>query len=287
MRYRFIKDNVSQFHVSTMCRVLEVSRSGFYAWLKEAKSKRALANDCLLEKIILVHSNSRNTYGSRRVCYELRSQGESCSRNRVARLMSEHDLRAKTSRKFRATTNSKHNFPVAPNLLNRQFAVAVPNIVWVSDITYIPTEEGWLYLASVMDLYSRKVVGWSMGERMTRELAMDALNMAIRQRKPAAGLIHHSDRGSQYASDDYQSLLSKHGMVCSMSRKGDCWDNAAMESFFGSLKTECTHHRRYHSRSEARRDIFHYMEIFYNCERLHSTLGYRSPAQFELLQKAA
>jgi putative transposase len=286
VRYRFIKDNLRQFHVSTMCRALEVSRSGFYAWHKGAKSKRAVANDLLLEKIVKIHTKSRRTYGSRRVHRELVSQCERCSPNRVARLMSEHNLRSKTSRKFRATTNSKHEFPVAPNLLDRQFTVAAPNKAWVTDITYIPTEEGWLYLASVMDLYSRMIVGWSMGERMTRTLTMDALYMAIRQRKPAAGLVHHSDRGSQYASDDYQDLLRQHGMICSMSKKGDCWDNAAMESFFGSLKTECTHHRRYHSRREARRDIFHYMEIFYNAERLHSTLGYKSPMQFELLDAA-
>lgn len=286
MRYRFIKDNLRQFHVTTMCRVLEVSRSGFYAWLKGTKSKRAIANDHLLVRIIKVHVNSHRTYGGRRVYWELRSQGEGCSANRVARLMSKHDLWAKTSRKFRATTNSKHNLPVAQNLLDRQFSVDAPNRAWVSDITYIPTEEGWLYLATVMDLYSRRVVGWSMDERVTRELAMDALRMAIRQRKPAAGLLHHSDRGVQYASNDYQKLLSQHGMVCSMSRKGDCWDNAAMESFYGSMKTECTHHRHYHSRSEARRDVFHYIEIFYNCQRRHSTLGYRSPAMFELLRAA-
>ena len=286
MRYRFIADNLRQFHVTTMCRVLEVSRSGFYAWLTGTKSRRAIANGCLLEKIRQVHTSSRRTYGGRRVHWELRSRGESCSRNRVARLMSTHGLMAKTSRKFRATTNSKHNFDVAPNLLDRQFVVDAPNRVWATDITYIPTEEGWLYVASVMDLYSRMVVGWSMGERMTRELAMDALRMAIRQRKPAAGLLHHSDRGSQYASDDYQNLLRQHGMICSMSSKGDCWDNAVMESFFGSMKTECTHHRRYHSRSEAKRDIFHYTEIFYNHQRLHSTLGYRSPVEFELLKAA-
>lgn len=286
MRYRFIKANLRQFHVATMCRVLEVSRSGFYAWLKCSKSKRERANGKLLEAIVRVHTRSRKTYGCRRVYWQLRCDGETCSLNRVARLMSEHDLRAKTSRKFRATTNSKHNLPVAPNLLDRQFAIDAPNRAWVSDITYIPTEEGWLYLATVMDLYSRKVVGWSMDERVTRELAMDALRMAIRQRKPAAGLLHHSDRGVQYASNDYQKLLGQHGMICSMSRKGDCWDNAVMESFYGSMKTECTHHRHYHSRSEARRDIFHYIEIFYNCERRHSTLGYRSPAIFELLQAA-
>lgn len=286
MRYRFIKGNLSQFHVSTMCRVLEVSRSGFYAWLKGKESKRETANETLLEKILEVHAGSRKTYGCRRVYWQLRSQGETCSRNRVARLMSNHDLKAKTSRKFRATTNSKHSLPVAENLLDRQFTVDSPNRVWASDITYIPTEEGWLYLACVMDLYSRMIVGWSMGERMTRDLALDALSMAIRQRKPPEGLIHHSDRGVQYASDDYQRLLSEHGMICSMSRKGDCWDNAAMESFFGSMKTECTHHRRYHSRSEARRDTFHYTEVFYNNERLHSTLGYRSPAAFELFKAA-
>jgi transposase InsO family protein len=189
---------------------------------------------------------------------------------------------AKTKRRFCATTNSKHDLPVAENLLNRQFDADAPNKVWVSDITYIATEEGWLYLASVMDLHSRRIVGWSMSERVTRDIAMDALQMAIRQRKPKEGLIHHSDRGVQYASEDYQALLRGHGMICSMSRKGDCWDNAAMESFFGSLKTECTHHRRYHSMSEARRDIFFYIEVFYNQDRLHSTLGYRSPSQFEL-----
>ena len=282
MRYRFIRDNQSQFHTETMCRALDVSRSGFYAWLKRPKSERAIANDELLVKIKRVHKKSRKTYGSRRVQKQLLSESETCSKNRVARLMSQHGIMAKTKRKFRATTNSKHNTPVAENLLNRQFEVDAPNKVWAADITYIPTDEGWLYLATVMDLGSKRIVGLSMGERMTKELAMDALKVAIRQRKPMEGLIHHSDRGVQYASNDYQDLLAKHGMICSMSRKGDCWDNAAMESFFGSLKTECTHHRRYHSRSEARRDIFYYIEVFYNNERLHSTLGYRSPAQFEL-----
>lgn len=282
MRYRFIKDNQRQFHIDTMCVALNVSRSGFYAWLKRPKSKTEIANDELLEKVKKAHEKSRRTYGSRRVHRQLLSESETCSKNRVARLMRRNNIKAKTKRKFRATTNSKHNYSVAENLLNRQFEVEAPNKVWVADITYIPTEEGWLYLSAVMDLGSKRVLGWSMGERMTRELAMDALKMAIRQRSPFEGLMHHSDRGVQYASNDYQDLLRKHGMTCSMSRKGDCWDNAAMESFFGSLKTECTLHRRYHSRNEARRDVFHYIEIFYNHERLHSTLGYRSPAQFEL-----
>jgi putative transposase len=282
VRYQFIKDNQKQFRISVMCCVLGVSRSGYYGWLKRPKSAREAANDVLLEKITKEHKKSRQTYGCRRIHKQLLAMQESCSRNRVARLMRRNSLAAKTKRKFRATTNSKHDLPVAKNLLDRQFDVDMPNRVWVSDITYIPTEEGWLYLAAVMDLHSRRIVGWSMAERMTRELAIDALARAVRQRKPQPGLIHHSDRGVQYASLDYQSLLSRHGMICSMSRKGNCWDNAAMESFFGSLKTECTHHRRYHSRSEARRDIFFYMEVFYNQDRLHSTLGYRSPAQFEL-----
>jgi putative transposase len=282
VRYRFIRDSQSQFHVETMCQALEVSRSGFYAWLRRPKGKREIADEQLLEKIKRAHKKSRKIYGSRRVHKQLVSESETCSKNRVARLMRRHGIKAKTKRKFCATTNSKHSFPVAENLLNRQFDVKEPNKVWVADITYIPTEEGWLYLAAVMDLGSKGIVGWSMSDRATRELTLDALNMAIRQRKPPEGLIHHSDRGVQYACGDYQNLLRKHGMMCSMSKKGDCWDNAPMESFFGTLKTECTHHRRYHSRSEARRDIFYYIEVFYNLERLHSSLGYRSPAQFEL-----
>jgi putative transposase len=269
-----------------MCRVLGVSRSGYYAWCKGTKSKRELSDEALLRDIKAVYRKSRGTYGSRRVRWQLNAQSVTCSKKRVARLMRVNCLRSKRARKFRATTDSKHSFPVAPNLLKREFVVDAPNKVWVSDITYVATDEGWLYLASVMDLYSRMIVGWSMGERLSKALAIDALEMAIRQRKPSSGLIHHSDRGSQYASYDYQDLLKRHGIICSMSRRGDCLDNAAMESFFSSLKTECTHHRRYHSRNEARKDVFHYVEIFYNGERLHSTLGYMSPATFELLKAA-
>jgi putative transposase len=265
-----------------MCHALDVSRSAYYAWLTGPKSEREMANEVLLKSIRNAHRKSRRTYGSRRVHKQLVADSQECSKNRVARLMRKDGIRAKTKRKFRATTNSKHNLPVAENLLNRQFQVEEPNKVWVADITYIPTEEGWLYLAAVMDLGSKRIVGFSMGERATKELAMTALKIAISQRRPPEGLVHHSDRGAQYASKDYQNLLQKHGMKCSMSRKGDCWDNAPMESFFGSLKMECTHHRRYHSRSEARRDIFYYIEVFYNDERLHSSLGYRSPAQYEL-----
>ena len=269
-----------------MCRVLNVSRSGYYDWLKRPRSKSEIANTDLLEKIRIVYKNSRQTYGCRRIHKQLLSEFQVCSRNRVARLMKQYGIKSKTKRKFLATTNSRHNLPVAENLLGRQFVVNEIDKVWVADITYIPTENGWLYLATVMDLCSKRIVGLSMGDHITKELAMDALLMAIRQRKPSVGLIHHSDRGVQYASDDYQSLLRKYGILCSMSRKGNCWDNAPMESFFGSLKTECVFHRQYHSRSEARRDILMYIECFYNQQRLHSTLDYRSPCQFELAQGA-
>ena len=282
MRYRFIRENLVQFHVGAMCRALQVSRSAFYAWLTRPESEREIANVELLGKIVRAHIKSHRTYGGRRVHKQLVCDGETCSRNRVARLMRQHGLKAKTKRKFRPTTNSRHDLPVAQNLVDRRFEALSPDSAWVADITYIPTEEGWLYLAAVMDLHSRRIVGWSMRERVTRELTIAALKMAIRHRKPSEGLIHHSDRGVQYASGEYQDLLRKHGMLCSMSRKGDCWDNAAMESFFGSLKMECIHHRRYHSRAEARRDVFYYIEVFYNHERLHSTLGYRTPAQFEV-----
>lgn len=236
-----------------MCRVLGVARSAFYAWLTRPAGKREIANNELLEKIEDAHTKSRRTYGSRRIQKRLVSDGEICSKNRVARLMRKRGLRAKTKRKFRPATDSKHSFSVAPNLLDRRFEASSPNKVWAADITYIPTDEGWLYLSTVMDLHSRRMVGRCMGERVARELTMEALKMAIRHRKPAEGLIHHSDRGVQYACGDYQAMLRKHGMLCSMSRKGDCWDNAPMESFFGSLKMERIHHRRYNSRAEARR----------------------------------
>jgi transposase InsO family protein len=264
-----------------MCDVLSVSRSGYYAWLKKPVSKRQLANAKLLEKIRTVHHNSGESYGSPRVYQALKKQGEPCSENRVARLMREDGLRAKTKRRFKATTDSKHNLPVAPNLLNRDFSPEEPNQVYAGDITYIWTTEGWLYLAVVIDLFSRSVVGWAMDKRMTRQLVMDALTMAVLRRRPPSGVIFHSDRGSQYASADFQSLLAKHGMRCSMSRKGDCWDNAPVESFFGSLKQELVFHQRYPTRFHARQSIFEYIERFYNRRRLHSTLGYKSPGDYE------
>lgn len=270
-----------------MCEVLEVSRSGYYSWLKRPESNHSKKNRRLLSEIRIVHDRSRKTYGSPRVTVELCAQGILCSENRVARLMSVNGIRAKSKRKYRATTNSKHNYRVAPNILNREFNVTRSNTVWVSDITYIWTTEGFLYLAGVIDLYSRLVVGWSMGARITSELTSDALNQALGRRQPEPGLLHHSDRGSQYASDDYQSLLNDHRMICSMSRKGDCWDNAPMESFFATLKTELIHDERFVTREDAQAMIFEYIEMFYNRERRHSSLGYESPANFERLATQA
>jgi transposase InsO family protein len=243
-------------------------------------------NDLLLEQIQSIHKKSRKTYGSPRIHRQVVSDGQVCSRGRIERLMSANGIRAKQRRKFVATTDSKHDLPVAANVLARQFAVGEPNKVWASDITYIPTDEGWLYLAGVLDLCSRTAVGWSMSETLERQLVMDALGMAYRRRRPGRGLVHHSDRGSQYASADYQRLLKDFGMQASMSRKGNCWDNAPMESFFGTLKKELVYHRRYRTRDEARSDIFDYIEVFYNRERIHSGLGYLSPVKYEELVAA-
>jgi transposase InsO family protein len=276
-----MKEHEEQFQIGIMSRVLRVSRSGYYSWRSRPESERAQENEKLLERIKAIHKKSRRTYGSPRVHRQLAKDGESCGKGRVARLMRRAGIRAKQKRKFRVTTDSKHNFPVAENRLNRQFAVSTPNTVWTADITYIPTQEGWLYLSAVMDLYSKGIAGWSMAERMEAGLVKDALRMAQARRNPARGLLHHSDRGSQYASADYQKLLRDYGMQVSMSRKGDCWDNAPMESFFHTLKTELTHHKQYQTREEAKRDIFEYIEVFYNRERLHSSLGYISPLEFE------
>lgn len=281
MRYAFIAVHVAQFPMRLMCRALEVSRSGYYAWRGRPVSRRCMKNRRLVDRIKAVHEKSRRTYGSPRVHVQLVSEGERCGRGRVERLMRVNGIRAKQKRKFVLTTDSKHDLPVAENILKRKFAVDELNRVWSSDITYIPTDEGWLYLAGVLDLCSRTAVGWSMSETLEKRLVLDALNMAYRRRRPGKGLIHHSDRGSQYASDDYGDLLKSYGMRMSMSRKGDCWDNAVMESFFGTLKNELVHHRKYRTRAEARQDIFEFIEVFYNRERLHSSLGYMSPAAYE------
>lgn len=270
-----------------MCLVFSVSRSGYYAWLRRPESQRKIEDKALSQVIKEIHKESNGEYGSPKIHQELRRRGKRCGRKRVARLMKKDGLKAKTVRKFKATTNSNHSLPVASNLLNRDFSPAKPNKAWAADITYIWTGEGWLYLAIVIDLYSRAVVGWSMSERMTRTLVIDAFTLAVTRRNPAPGLIHHSDRGSQYASTDFQNILTKHGAICSMSRKGNCWDNAVAESFFGLLKRGLVFHNKYETRDQARQSIFNYIERFYNRKRIHSSLGYRTPYEVDRLQLAA
>jgi len=248
---------------------------------------RQLENERLLVEIKKAHKNSSKIYGSPRITEEVRENGIKCSRNRVARLMRRNGIAAKAKRRFKTTTDSRHNLPVAKNLLNRQFRVDAPNKVWVSDITYIWTAEGWLYLAVILDLFSRKIVGWSMSDRMTQDIVINAFLQAMWRRKPGAGLMFHSDRGSQYASGDFRRLLLEHGVIQSMSRKGNCYDNAVAESFFHTLKTEVVYHEKYLTREQARKSVFEYIELFYNRVRKHSTLGYCSPWKFEQEAKVA
>jgi transposase InsO family protein len=282
VKFAFIEEHLGAFPTDAVCRTLEVSRSGYYAWLERPDSPRALRRRELAVKIQAIHAQNRRVYGSPRICRALAAQGERVCENTVASIMQEREIRAKTKAKFvPRTTDSNHTCPVAENELDRQFTAELPNQKWAVDITYIPTGEGWLYLAGVIDLCSRKIVGWSMADHMRSELVSDALKMAITHRQPGDGLLHHSDRGVQYASDDYQHLLQSHSMEASMSGKGDCWDNAAMESFWATLKTELVHHERYQTREQARQSIFEYIEVFYNRNRLHSSLGYQSPEAFE------
>lgn len=281
MKYAFIQNHRTNFSVSLMCQTLEVARSAYYSWLNRSESERNREERRLGEQVKAIHERSHETYGTRRIQHDLVEDGERISRKRVGRLMKLQGLRSKIKRKFKATTNSKHNLPIAPNLLNRKFQVDQPDTVYVGDITYIHTDEGWLYLAVLIDLYSRAVVGWSMSNRMTAQLATDALLMAIWRRRPAKGLMAHSDRGSQYASRLYQKTLKGKGFICSMSRKGNCWDNAPSESFFHTLKTELIYHCHYKTREEATRDIFNYIEVFYNRQRRHSTIGYQTPWGYE------
>jgi putative transposase len=264
-----------------MCLLLGVSRSGYYAYGRQGNGVRRKANERLLEEIKRSYRAGRGAYGSPRITTDLRERGFRCGKNRVARLMRINGIAAKTKRRFKATTNSRHCLPVAPNLLNKRFVATGPDKVWVSDITYVWTHEGWLYLATVLDLFSRRVVGWAMGERITSELVIRALNQAIWKRKPAPGLIFHSDRGGQYASDAFRIILARHGIVQSMSNKGDCYDNAVAESFFHTLKTEYVYFESFRTRMQAQSGIFEYIEAFYNPTRRHSTLGNMSPQQFE------
>jgi transposase InsO family protein len=279
--FSFVEQHRDLWPVTLMCDTLGVSSSGFYAWLQRPLSDQQCHRDSLLVEIRAVHAEVKQRYGSPRIAAELQARGVPCCVNTVAKLMHDNDIRAKTARKFRNTTDSNHPLPVADNLLSREFAAQGPDERWVSDITYIPTREGWLYLAVVEDLYSRKVVGWAMDETMTSRLVVDALEMAVARRLPGEGLLAHSDRGSQYASEHYQRLLGRHGIQCSMSGVGQCWDNAPMESFFASLKKELVHHEDYLTRAQARASIVEYIEMFYNPKRRHSSLGYLSPAEYE------
>ena len=271
-----------EYPIKRLCAVFAVSRSGYYAWLHAPVSARRRRDHALRSKIALVHQQSRETYGSPRVTIELRTQGEEVGRHRVARLMREDGVRGRQKRRYRVrTTDSVHSHPIAPNRLAALPAPTKPNQVWVTDLTYVPTDEGWLYVAGVLDRCTRCLVGWAMDSTLETAVPLAALMMALRQRKPPRGLIHHSDRGVQYASADYRATLDAHGLVASMSRKGNCYDNAAMEAFWSSLKNELTHRRRFATRAEARTAIFDYIETFYNRTRRHSSLGYQSPLDYE------
>ena len=270
--------------MSVLCRVLGVSRSGFYNWCYRTRKKRSKEDNKLIVLVRQLHREADATYGTRRMAKALGAHGISCGRCRARTLMKLAGVRVKSKKRFRVTTDSNHNLPVAPNLLNRQFNVSKPNYSWVGDITYIWTSEGWLYLATVMDLFSRQIVGWSLQKRMTSKLVADALLMAIWRRRPSPGLIFHSDRGSQYCSSQFQDLLKAHKILCSMSRKGNCWDNAVMERFFRSLKSERVDFRNYRTREAAKQDVFEWIEMFYNSKRRHSYLGYVSPREFEKMR---
>jgi putative transposase len=281
VRYGFIEAHRDRWPVRLMCRVLGVTPGGYYGWRGRPASPRTRRREALVEAIKAVHGEVKARYGSPRIHVELAARGEPCCVNTVARLMHRHGIAAKTKRKFRCTTDSNHDRPVAENVVDRQFKPEAANEVWTADITYIPTREGWLYLAAVEDLYSRKIIGWSMGARIDSRLVVDALEMAVSRRLPGAGLVAHSDRGSQYASEHYQRLLAGHGITCSMSRRANCWDNAPMESFFATLKKELVHDEDYATREEARASLFEYIEVFYNRVRRHSSLGYVSPVEYE------
>lgn len=271
----------SEFRVERMSKVLKVSRSGYYDFLRSELAHRTKANQELLMKIKEVYQASHGTYGSPRIHAELLAKGYSCSRKRVSRLMKIAGIQAKMNKKFKVTTKSNPQAKAAPNLLQQEFTASMPNQRWGADITYIATNEGWLYLAAIIDLFSRRIVGLAMGERMGTDLIVTALNQALIQRKPRAGLIHHSDQGCQYTSATFQALLNANGIVCSMSGGGNCYDNAVMESFFHTLKTEHVYFEQYKTREQAKQSIFEYIEVFYNRKRRHSTIGYLSPSIFE------
>jgi putative transposase len=264
-----------------MCRVLEVSRSGYYRWLKRKPSKRQLDNQGLDAEIRKIYEKSKGRYGSPKITEELRDRGRKVGKNRVARRMRHAGIRSKIRRKYRVTTDSKHHFEASPNLLERNFTTEAPDRAWVSDITYLATRSGWLYLTVIIDLFSRMVVGWALSSSLGHEMVVAALQRAIRRRRPAKGLIFHSDRGVQYACTEFRKELGEHGFIQSMSRKGDCWDNAVAESFFGVMKTELIYHEHYEDHEDTLHSIFEYIEVFYNRQRRHSTLEYLCPSEFE------
>jgi transposase InsO family protein len=284
MKYAFMAHDGRQFRVAALCRVLRVSRSGYYRWRHSSEGLRAREDRKLLEQIRAVYEKSGGRYGSPRVYQELKEQGVRCSKHRVERLMRHAGLRARRRRNFRVTTRSTAGHSVAPNYLERQFCASDLNQIWAGDITYLETREGWLYLAVLLDLCSRRVVGWACSDRITRDLSLSALNQALHHRQPPRGLLHHSDRGSQYTCADYRAALARQGAKVSMSRRGDCYDNAVVESFFSTLKAELAGYGSYKTRRQAQDELFEYIEIFYNRQRKHSSLGYLSPVAFEKAQ---
>ncbi len=287
MRYSFIEAHRPMWRLQMMCRVLRVSKSGYFAWRDGRESPRRCRDRALTVQIKAIHEESRRTYGSPRVHHELKNQGIEVGKKRVERLMKTAGIAVLPRRRFVTTTDSNHDLPIAPNLLEQDFTASAPNQRWVTDITYIPTDEGWLYLASIMDLYSRNIDGWAMQPSMHINLFLNSLAMAVSDRQPAPGLIHHSDRGSQYASEEYRRALSDCGLVASMSRSGCCYDNAAAESFWHTLKNELIHRTHFQTRAAASQAIFEYIEVFYNRVRLHTTIGNLSPVDFELQRSKA
>jgi putative transposase len=287
MKFAFVASKEVAFPINTMCRVLAVSRSGYYAWKKRPEPSRSTQDAQLAAEIAGAHKRSRGIYGSPRVHRDLKARGIHVGKKRIERLMRESGLRGRRKRRFCCTTDSKHALPIAPNVLDRRFHADAPNRVWVGDVTYIATDEGWLYLAVLLDLFSRRVVGWATSATNDRALALDALDHALKHRRPETGLLHHTDRGSPYASDDYRAALSRRGLVASMSRTGDCYDNAVAESFFATLKAEHVDHEDFASREVAHASIADYIESFYNTARRHSSIGYVSPIEFELRSQVA
>ncbi len=282
MRYAFIEAHRAMWRLPAMCEALAVSKSGYFAWRAGREAPRRSRDRALSVHIQAIHQQSRKTYGSPRIHHELKEQGMAVGKKRVARLMKAAGIAVLPLRRFVTTTDSDHEQPIAPNVLEQDFSASAPNERWVTDITYIPTDEGWLYLAAIMDLHSRRIVGWAMEATMHSSLVLKALDMAVTNRRPSAGLIHHSDRGSQYASEGYRSALTSHGMIASMSRRGCCYDNAAAESFWHTLKNELIYRTSFQTRDQARTEIFDYIEVFYNRTRRHTSIGNLSPVDFEL-----